>query len=458
LDRIPELPTNHNLAPNGISLALYARIVANITDALLVTEAEPVDAPGPRILYANPAFERMTGYSAAEIIGQTPRVLQGPKTDRKALDRIRTALLKQEPAQVELIHYRKDGTEFEVEFESIPLQDANGKVTHMISIQRDITARNALERQRRETQSRFDRLAATSPGLLCSFRLRPDGTSCFPYVGPRMPEIYGLKPEEVREDASAVFARMHPDDLAHVQATIALSAETMTPWRAEYRVLHPERGTLWVEGHSIPVREIDGSIEWHGIIMDITERKQAEQALWEQQEHLRIAIAAARLGFWERDMQTGTILWSGHSDKLFGMQPGEFDGTSESFYHRIHPDDLAGLLEAREAARRSRSDYAQIFRVVWPDGTIHWLSGVGHFLYDEAGEATRMAGALIDVTERQRLEAEQQRLLAAEENHGVTLAAARYVALDILLNRTGTEALKHIAEAGPCALCRSGGD
>jgi len=71
---------------------LLIAAVENAQDVFLITEAEPVDEPGPRIVYANKAFEEMTGYTAAEVIGKTPRILQGPKTDRAALDRIRDAM------------------------------------------------------------------------------------------------------------------------------------------------------------------------------------------------------------------------------------------------------------------------------------------------------------------------------------------------------------------------------
>ncbi len=118
-------------------MAVYAN------DAVVISGAAPNDEP--RILYVNAAFTRMTGYRAEEILGKSPRVLQGPETDRAALDRIRSARLRREAVRVEVLNYRKDGSTFLVELSIIPVTDARGRQTHWISIQRDITERRRAE-------------------------------------------------------------------------------------------------------------------------------------------------------------------------------------------------------------------------------------------------------------------------------------------------------------------------
>lgn len=131
-------------------LRVFESVVRNAMDVVLITEAEPVDAPGPRIVFVNKAFERMTGYTAQEVIGQNPRLLQGPKTSRTALDKIRAALKAWKPVEVELCNYRKDGSEFWIELSLFPLADEAGWYTHWVGIQRDISTRRELERQRAE--------------------------------------------------------------------------------------------------------------------------------------------------------------------------------------------------------------------------------------------------------------------------------------------------------------------
>jgi diguanylate cyclase (GGDEF)-like protein/PAS domain S-box-containing protein len=122
-------------------LRLLESVVVSATDAVLITEPAPFDLPGPRIVYVNDAFTAMTGYRADEVIGQTPRILQGPQTDRAALDHIRAALTAWQPVQVELINYRKDGTPFWIDMNIVPVKDASGGNTNWIAIQRDTTER-----------------------------------------------------------------------------------------------------------------------------------------------------------------------------------------------------------------------------------------------------------------------------------------------------------------------------
>jgi diguanylate cyclase (GGDEF)-like protein/PAS domain S-box-containing protein len=128
-------------------LKLLETCVARLNDIVLITEAEPVTAPGPRIVFVNDAFERRTGYRREEVLGKTPRLLQGQHTQRVELDRIGAALRKGEPVRAELINYTKSGTEFWVELDIVPVADASGRCTHWVAVERDITARKAAEQE-----------------------------------------------------------------------------------------------------------------------------------------------------------------------------------------------------------------------------------------------------------------------------------------------------------------------
>lgn len=126
-------------------MRLLESAVENTQDGILITEAKTIDKPGPELLYVNQAFTRITGYDLTEVLGRTPRLLQGPKTDRSQLDKIRTALQEQKPVQVELLNYRKDGSEFWVELNIVPIANESGEYTHWVALQRDITERKQAE-------------------------------------------------------------------------------------------------------------------------------------------------------------------------------------------------------------------------------------------------------------------------------------------------------------------------
>ena len=123
----------------------FSAIVQNAKDVVIVTKSDPIDEPGPEIVYVNDAFTEVTGYSAEEVIGKTPRILQKDGTDREELARIRVALEKREPVRATLKKFSKSGKEYWVDLSMLPLKNHEGLVTHFASIQRDITEYKKLE-------------------------------------------------------------------------------------------------------------------------------------------------------------------------------------------------------------------------------------------------------------------------------------------------------------------------
>ncbi len=137
-------------------LRLLQAAVERLNDIVLITEPSAQDAAKQLIVYANPAFERVTGYPVAEVIGRSPGFLQGPDTDPKEVQRVRDAVLAQRPIRAELLNYRRDGKPYWIELDVVTLTGPSGRVTHMVAVQRDITERHAAEAQREalETQLR----------------------------------------------------------------------------------------------------------------------------------------------------------------------------------------------------------------------------------------------------------------------------------------------------------------
>jgi len=126
-------------------LRLLESSIARLNDIVIITEAGPFSAPGPRIVFVNEAFERRTGYSPEEVLGRTPRLLQGPGTQRRELDRIRAAMEQWQPARVDLINYKKSGEAFWVDLEVSPVWNEARKLTHWVAVGRDITERKTAE-------------------------------------------------------------------------------------------------------------------------------------------------------------------------------------------------------------------------------------------------------------------------------------------------------------------------
>jgi PAS domain S-box-containing protein len=133
------------------SLRLLGSAIEQTKESIMITDAE-LDLPGPKIIFVNPAFTRMTGYNEAEAIGKTPRILQGPRTDKAGLNRLRQNLERGKVFSGEAINYRKDGKEFNLEWQIAPLRNAAGKITNFVAIQRDITERKRLEAQLFQSQ------------------------------------------------------------------------------------------------------------------------------------------------------------------------------------------------------------------------------------------------------------------------------------------------------------------
>ncbi|NEU14255.1 PAS domain-containing protein [Methylobacterium sp. BTF04] len=153
----------------GIDLRLLEAAVEAAGEAILITTAD-LDEPGPSIVYANPAFTRLTGYEAHEVVGRSPRFLQGPLTDRPPLEATRASLSEGAAFQGEALNYRKDGSTYMVEWLITPVRDADGRITHWVSAQRNVTERRAFEDRQtmmvRELHHRVKNTLATVQAVL----------------------------------------------------------------------------------------------------------------------------------------------------------------------------------------------------------------------------------------------------------------------------------------------------
>jgi PAS domain S-box-containing protein len=179
----------------------------------------------------------------------------------------------------------------------------------------DITQRKQAEEDRRRSHELLANLARLVPGVVYQFRLNPDGSSAFPYASPGMNDIYEVAPEEVCDDATPVFERLHPDDRERVTEDIYRSARTLDAFYCEFRVVLPRQGLRWRWSQAHPERTEDGGTLWHGIISDITERKLAEEEIRRQAEQLSRTVEGAVLAM-SHVVETRDPYTAGHERRV----------------------------------------------------------------------------------------------------------------------------------------------
>ena len=197
-------------------LALLEACVAHLNDIVLITEDDPHDEPGPRIVFVNDAFERLTGYRREEVLGKSPRFLQGPLTDRGELDRIRAALENRQPVRSELINYTKAGEPVWIELDIVPVTDAAGRHTHFVAVQRDITERKRAQRALHESEERFKTVARVTSDTIWDWDLVADRI----WWNEGMQNTFGHAPADLPADSRSWTMHLHPADQERVVKSI----------------------------------------------------------------------------------------------------------------------------------------------------------------------------------------------------------------------------------------------
>jgi len=154
-----------------------------------------------------------------------------------------------------------------------------------------------------------------------------------------------------------------------------------------------------------PIRDSTGKvIACSGIARDITERKRVEETLHKSEERLRLAQQVARVGAFERDIQTGIVTWTPEMESMYGLPAGSFDGSRAAFENLVHRDDRARVIELLEGALKTGQPTNGEWRAVWPDGNVHWIDARWQVLMNESGAPSRVVGVSMDVTERKLAE------------------------------------------------------
>ncbi len=254
----------------------------------------------------------------------------------------------------------------------------------------------ALIKDREEALNRLEKIAGRIPGMVYQFHLRPDGSSCFPYSSVGIKDIYQLSPEQVREDASNVFALIHPDDYVEVQTSIQQSADNLTTWRHEYRVKFDDGTERWLSGNATPEqnRETGSGILWHGFIADITERKQSENS----QRLSRVALKAISQGVLITDTDNRILSINNAFEQITGYTQAELYQQSCRLLHGPLTDPL--ILNEIRLALKNASPFSGEIVNYRKDRTTFWNELTISPVFDTQGQLINFVGTIRDINQR----------------------------------------------------------
>jgi PAS domain S-box-containing protein len=197
---------------------------------------------------------------------------------------------------------------------------------------------------------------------------------------------------------------------------------------------------------------LDVSITLQRLQQEIFQREQVDIALGESEERLRLALEAAHLGFWDWNILTTKVIWSENHELLFGLVPGSFDGTYETFIACIHPEDTESAIEVVNACLNNQTEYYDEFRVTWPDKSVHWIAAKGKFFYNDQGQPVRMIGVCMDITQSKHLEENTRQLANQVQEQANILNAILAKSVDniYIFNRTGQ--YQYVSHGGAAVL------
>jgi PAS domain S-box-containing protein len=245
---------------------------------------------------------------------------------------------------------------------------------------------------------------------------------------PELEAMYGLPPGGFGGTQAAFENLVHSDDRARVINLCDDAMKTGQQTGGEWRVVWPDGSVHWIAGRwQVFMSESGEPSRMIGINMDITVRKLAELELATTSERLNLALESGSVGGWDYNLKTGRNVWFGKAHAQLGLSPDETSGSLQEFWDFVHEGDREKLRYAIQAAGVKHEEFNEDFRVVWKDGTTHWLRARGRYHYTENGEPERMLGISIDITESKRAE---QALRESEQRLKLAMQVGRMYAYD----------------------------
>jgi PAS domain S-box-containing protein len=227
--------------------------------------------------------------------------------------------------------------------------------------------------------------------------------------------IYGFDPQHGLPTREQPLQRIHPEDLDKFLQAFDRAIHGKVDSEVEYRLVLPDGTVKYAHGTRHPVLNANGElVELLGTVVDITERKRAEDALRRSEAYLEEAQRLSHTGSWASDCTGRPVYWSEELFRIWGFDPQQGLPPPDQALRRVHPEDLDKFRQAFDRAIREKGDIEVEFRIVLPDGTVKYALGIGHLVSNANGEIVEVVGTAIDITERKRAEEERERLRKLE--------------------------------------------
>jgi diguanylate cyclase (GGDEF)-like protein/PAS domain S-box-containing protein len=386
----------------------FTSAILNTTDALVLV----TDTQG-KIIRFNQACEQLTGFSFSEVRGKLFWDLLIPKEDILQVKALFQQLLAGFPQQYKNHWVTTNGDRRLIAWSNTTLLDSDGVIEYMISTGIDITEQQRIELTLRHTNTlQTAILESTSYAIISTDingTIRTFNCAAQKLLGYSANEVVGKTTPVIFHDLQEVAQRAQ--DLLAQGLQITPGFDVFVA-QARHREINEQEWTyVRKDGSRCPVllsvtvlRNADGNITgFLGIASDITERKQAVEALRTSEAKLNLTLKAAQMGTWDWDMLTQKVTFSEQLGLVFGFPSGVRDATYQDFINIIHPEDRT-IVEQSIARAVEGTNYHAEFRIFWSDGSLHWVGSQGQVYYDNLGQATRLVGVSMDITERKHTE------------------------------------------------------
>jgi PAS domain S-box-containing protein/putative nucleotidyltransferase with HDIG domain len=280
-----------------------------------------------------------------------------------------------------------------------------GQVAVAINAMRERLAQSTAVRQQseealKESEKQFRLLAENSTDMIS--RHTPEGR--YLYASPACRVLLGYEPEELL--GHSAFEFIHPDDLLKIEQSRQMVVEEPVVDVVAFRARRKDGSYIWLEStsHSIKDKDSGEIFEIHVSSRNITERKQAEDALRESEERLKEAQRMALIGSWELDLVKNELSWSDEVYRIFGIKPEKFGASYEAFLDAVHPDDRESVRHAYTYSLEERVPYEVVYRLVTPNGYVKYVQERCETIYDNEGRPLRSIGTVQDITKNRRAE------------------------------------------------------